>query len=56
VSEQWEVMQDIKIQHNEIMIMIENLQTAIYIFGLLKEVVGEPSSETLERRTPDSGK
>jgi hypothetical protein len=36
VSEQWEVMQDIKVQHNEIMIMIKNLQTAIYNSGLLK--------------------
>jgi hypothetical protein len=46
VSEQWEVMQDIKTQHNEIMIMIENLQTTIYNFGLLKEVASEPRSGT----------
>jgi hypothetical protein len=29
VSEQWKVMQDIKTQHNEIIIMIKDLQTAI---------------------------
>jgi hypothetical protein len=56
VSEQWEVMQDIKVQHNEIMVMIENLQTAIYNSGLLKEMTSEPRSETPERQTPDSGK
>jgi hypothetical protein len=56
VSEQWEVMQDIKMQHNEIMIMIENLQTAIYNSGLLKEATNEPRSETPERQTPISGK
>jgi hypothetical protein len=51
VSEQWEVMQDIKVQHNEIMIMIENLQTIIYNSGLLKEAVSEPHSGTPERQT-----
>jgi hypothetical protein len=56
VSEQWEVMQDIKVQHNEIMIMIENLQTAIYNSGLFKEMTSEPRAETPERQTPDSGK
>jgi hypothetical protein len=56
VSEQWEVMQDIKVQHNEIMIMIENLQTAIYNSGLLKEMTSEPRSGTPERQAPDSGK
>jgi hypothetical protein len=30
VAEQWEVMQEIKTQHNEIMVMIENLQVVIY--------------------------
>jgi hypothetical protein len=52
VSEQWEVMQDIKTQHNEIMIIIENLQIAIYNSRLLKEVAGGPSSKIPERRTP----
>jgi hypothetical protein len=56
VSEQWEVMQDIKTQHNEIVIMIENLQTTIYNSGLLKEVASEPRSGTPERRTPGSDK
>jgi hypothetical protein len=42
-------MQDIKTQHNEIMIMIENLQTTIYNSGLLKEVASEPRSGTLEK-------
>jgi hypothetical protein len=56
VSEQWEVMQNIKVQHNEIMIMIENLQTTIYNSGLPKEMTGEPRSGTPERQTPDSGK
>jgi hypothetical protein len=56
VSEQWEVMQDIKTQHNEIMIMIENLQTTIYNSGLLKEVASEPRPGTPERRTSDSSK
>jgi hypothetical protein len=56
VSEQWEVMQDIKTQHNEIMIMIENLQTTIYNSRLLKQVASEPRSETPKRRTPGSGK
>jgi hypothetical protein len=56
VSEQWEVMQDIKTQHNEIMVMIENLQTAIYNSGLLKEMTNEPRSETPEKRTPGCGK
>jgi hypothetical protein len=50
------MMQDIKIQHNEIMIMIENLQTAIYNFGLLKEAASEPRFGTPERQTPISGK
>jgi hypothetical protein len=49
VSEQWEVMQDIKTQHNEIMIMIENLQTTIYNFRLLKELASEPRSGTPEK-------
>jgi hypothetical protein len=49
-------MQDIKVQHNDIMIMIENLQTAIYNSGLLKEMTSEPRSGTPERQTPDSGK
>jgi hypothetical protein len=49
-------MQDIKVQHNEIMIMIENLQTAIYNSELLKEMVSEPHAETPERQAPDSGK
>jgi hypothetical protein len=49
-------MQDIKVQHNEIMIMIENLQTAIYNSGLFKEMTSEHCSETPERQTPDSGK
>jgi hypothetical protein len=56
ISEQWEVMQDIKVQHNEIMIMIENLQTTIYNFGLLKEMTGEPRSGTPKKRTPTSDK
>jgi hypothetical protein len=56
VSEQWEVMQDIKVQHNEIMVMIENLQTAIYNSGLLKEMTSEPRYGTPEKQTPDSGK
>jgi hypothetical protein len=56
VSEQWEVMQDIKTQHNEIMIMIETLQTTIYNFRLLKEEASEPRSGTPERQTPDSDK
>jgi hypothetical protein len=56
VSEQWGVMQDTKVQHNEIMIMIENLQTAIYNSELLKETTSEPRSGTPERQTPDSGK
>jgi hypothetical protein len=56
VSEQWEVMQDIKTQHNEIMIMIENLQTTIYNSEQLKEVASEPRSGTPERRTPGSDK
>jgi hypothetical protein len=56
VSEQWEVMQDIKTQHNEIMVMIENLQTAIYNFGLLKGVTSEPHSGIAEKQTPTSGK
>jgi hypothetical protein len=56
VSEQWEVMQDIKTQHNEKMIMIENLQTAIYNSRLLKKVAGGPSSEIPERQTPDNDK
>jgi hypothetical protein len=56
VSEQWEVMQDIKVQHNEIMIMIENLQNTIYNSGLLKEAASEPRSGTPERQTPVSGK
>jgi hypothetical protein len=56
VSEQWEVVQDIKTQHNEIMIMIENLQTTIYNSGLLKEEASEPRSRTPERQTPGSGK
>jgi hypothetical protein len=30
VTEQWEVMQKIKTQHNEIMVMIENLQVVMY--------------------------
>jgi hypothetical protein len=49
-------MQDIKVQHNEIMIMIENLQTAIYNSELLKEMASEPRSGTPERQAPDSGK
>jgi hypothetical protein len=56
VSEQWEVMQDIKTQHNEIIIMIENLQTTIYNSGLFKEEASEPRSGTPERQTPGSGK
>jgi hypothetical protein len=56
VSEQWEVMQDIKTQHNKIMIMIENLQTTIYNSGLLKEEASETRSRTPERRTISSGK
>jgi hypothetical protein len=56
VSEQWEVMQNIKIQHNEIMIMIENLQTTIYNSGLLKEAASEAHSGTPEKQTPVSGK
>jgi hypothetical protein len=56
VSKQWKVMQDIKTQHNEIMIMIETLQSTIYNSGLLKEVASEPCSETSEKQTPDSGK
>jgi hypothetical protein len=56
VSEQWEVMQDIKVQHNEIMVMIENLQTAIYNSGLFKKMTSEPRSGTSEKQTPDSGK
>jgi hypothetical protein len=36
-------------QHNEIMIMIENLQTTIYNSGLLKEATSEPRSGTLEK-------
>jgi hypothetical protein len=56
VSEQWEVMQDNKTQHNEIMIMIETLQTTIYDSRLLKEAASEPRSETPERQIPDSGK
>jgi hypothetical protein len=56
ISEQWEVMQDIKVQHNEIMIMIENLQIAIYNSGLLKEMTSEPRSGTPEKQAPDSGK
>jgi hypothetical protein len=56
VSEQCEVMQDIKVQHNEIMIMIENLQTTIYNSGLLKEVASEPRSGSPERQTPVSDK
>jgi hypothetical protein len=56
VSEKWEVMQDIKTQHNEIMIMIENLQTTIYNFGLLKEVTSEPRSGTPEKQMSASGK
>jgi hypothetical protein len=55
-SEKWEVMQDIKTQHNEIMIMIENLQTTIYNSGLLKEVTSEPRSGIPEEQAPDSGK
>jgi hypothetical protein len=49
-------MQDIKTQHNEIMIMIETLQTTIYNSGLLKEAASEPNSGTSERQTPGSGK
>jgi hypothetical protein len=56
VSEQWEVMQDIKTRYNEIMVMIENLQTTIYNFGLLKEGTSEPRSGTPEKQTPASGK
>jgi hypothetical protein len=56
VSEQWKVMQDIKTQHNEIMIMIETLQITIYNSGLLKKATSEPRSGTLERQTPDSSK
>jgi hypothetical protein len=56
VSEQWKVMQDIKTQHNEIIIMIESLQTTIYNSGLLKEATSEPRSGTPERQTPGSNK
>jgi hypothetical protein len=42
-------MQDVKTQHNEIMVMIENLQTAIYNFGLHKEVTSEPRFGTPEK-------
>jgi hypothetical protein len=43
-------MHDIKVQHNEIMIMIENLQITIYNSGLLKEAASEPRSGTPERQ------
>jgi hypothetical protein len=56
VSEQWEVMQDIKTQHNKIMVMIENLQTTIYNSGLLKEVTSEPRFGTPEKQTLANGK
>jgi hypothetical protein len=56
VSEQWEVMQDIKTQHNEIMVMIENLQTTIYNSGLLKEMASQPRSKTPEKETPANDK
>jgi hypothetical protein len=56
VSEQWEAMQNIKMQHNLIMIMIENMQTTIYNSGLLKETTSEPRSGTSERQIPVSGK
>jgi hypothetical protein len=56
VSKQWEIMQDIKTQHNEIMVMIENLQTTIYNSGLLKEVASQPRFGTPEKQTPASGK
>jgi hypothetical protein len=56
VSEQWEVMQDIKTQHNEIMIMIENLQTTIYNSGLLKEIIIQPRFRIPEKQIPASGK
>jgi hypothetical protein len=49
-------MQDIKTQHNEIMVMIENLQTTIYNLGLLKEMTIQPRSGTLEKQTPASVK
>jgi hypothetical protein len=49
-------MQDIKTQHNEIMIMTDSLQTTIYNSGFLKEPASEPSSETSQRQTPGSGK
>jgi hypothetical protein len=49
-------MQDIKVQHNEIMIMIKNLQTTIYNSGLLKEVTSEPRFRTPKKQTPASGK
>jgi hypothetical protein len=49
-------MQDIKIRHNEIMIMIENLQSTIYNSGLLKEAASEPHSGTPKRQTSVSDK
>jgi hypothetical protein len=43
-------------QHNEIMIMIENLQTTIYNSGLFREATSEPRFGTPERQTPVSDK
>jgi hypothetical protein len=56
VSKQWEVMQDITMQYNEIMVMIENLQTTIDNSRLLKEITIQPRSGTPAEQTPISSR
>jgi hypothetical protein len=49
-------MQDITMQHNEIMVMIENLQTTIDNSRLLKEITIQPRSGTPAEQTPISNR
>jgi hypothetical protein len=49
-------MQDITMQHNEIMVMIENLQTTIDNSRLLKEITIQPRSGTPAEQTPISSR
>jgi hypothetical protein len=56
VAEQWEVMQEIQTQHNEIMMMIENLQVAMYNSKAITKVVSDSGPKTQNKGTFDSGK
>jgi hypothetical protein len=56
VTEQWEIMQEIKIQHNEIMVMIENLQVAMYSSQVPTEAASGFDTKTRKKRTPDNSK